>query len=82
MTRLCPDVIPVLFLFFQGSQEKRLRQASGFAEAVGVVPRSGASDVSAVEGGHRATRQNGPRRAKRYRHIQLQLCDLHRTMNS
>lgn len=40
----------------QGSQEKQLSQASGFAEAVGVVSRSGASDVSAMEGGHRAAR--------------------------
>lgn len=38
----------------QGSQEKELSQASGFAEAVGVVSRSGASDISAMEGGHRA----------------------------
>lgn len=40
----------------QGSQEKQLSQASGFAEAVGVVSRSGASDVSAMEGGHWAAR--------------------------
>lgn len=50
-------VFKVLVLFlFQGSQEKQLSQASGFAEAVGVVSWAGASDISAVEGGHRAAR--------------------------
>lgn len=58
------------FFFFlsfswQGSQEKQLSQASGFAEAVGVVPRPGAGDLPAVEGSHRAPGQDGPRRAKR-----------------
>lgn len=53
----------------QGSQEKQLSQARGFAEAVGVVPRPGAGDLSAVEGGDRAPGQDGPRRAERYQHI-------------
>lgn len=35
----------------QGSQEKRLSQASGVAEAVGVVSRSGAGHITAMEGG-------------------------------
>lgn len=43
--------VHVLYVF-QGSQEKGLSQASGSAEAVGVVSRPGAGDISAVEGGH------------------------------
>lgn len=50
---VCVFRVHVLCLL-QGSQEKGLSQASGFAEAVGVVSWSGASDISAMEGGHRA----------------------------
>lgn len=53
----------------QGSQEKGLSPARGSAEAVGVVSRPGAGDVTAMEGCHRATRPNGPRRAERYTHL-------------
>lgn len=50
----------------QGSQEKGLSQATGLAEAVGVVSRPGAADVTAVEGGHWTAWQDGPRRVERY----------------
>lgn len=63
------NIIFLIFsLFLQGSQENQLSPASGFAEAVGVVPRPGAGDLAALEGGHRATGQDGPRRAERYEH--------------
>lgn len=72
MEKPCVNFNPFFFSFFpsssvQGSQEKQLRQASGFTEAVGVVPRPGAGDVTAVEGRHRAPGQDGPRRAQRYK---------------
>lgn len=53
-------------VFAQSPQEKRKREASRPAEAVGLVPGSGAGDVSAVEGGHRTVGEDGPRRAERY----------------
>lgn len=42
-----------LYVYLQSSQEKWQRKAGWIAEAVGLVPGSGAGDVSAVEGGHR-----------------------------
>lgn len=41
-----------MLCLFQGPQEKGLSQASGSAEAVGVVSRPGAGDIAAMEGGH------------------------------
>lgn len=52
-------------VLLQSSQEKWQHKAGWLAEAVGLVPGSGTGDVSAVEGGHRAVGQNGPRRAER-----------------
>lgn len=43
-----------LDVFSQSSQEKWQHKTGWLAEAVGLVPGSGAGDVSAVEGGHRA----------------------------
>jgi len=41
-----------MWCLIQGPQEKGLSQASGFAEAVGVVPWPGTGDIAAMEGGH------------------------------
>lgn len=62
-------------VFLQSSQEKWQHKAGWLAEAVGLVPGSGTGDVSAVEGGHRAVGQNGPRRAERWMRFTLWLSD-------
>ncbi len=54
-----------MLFVLQGTQEKGLSQTSGFTEAVGVVSRPGAGDITALEGGHWTAWKNGPRRAER-----------------
>lgn len=46
----------LVLCLLQGSQEKGLSQAGGVAEAVGVVSRPGAGDITAMEGGDWAAR--------------------------
>lgn len=49
----------------QGTEEKRLSSSARPAEAVGLVLRTGADDISPLEGGDWPTRQDRARGVKR-----------------
>lgn len=52
--------------YIQGSKEKRLCQATGFAEALGVVSQPCTGYITAMESGDWTAWQNGSWRAERY----------------